>query len=524
MKEREAKLMQLKPIGRRELLTGMAGFGLATMLPSSLRAATPKAGGHFAIGTADYSTSDVLDPTVANTRMQLYLQWQIRNNLIEVGPNGVLIPELAETWEGLDGAKRWVFKLRKGVEFHNGKTFTARDAAYSIDLHRKPGTKSVVKPFAAPIESIKPTSDYELEIRLKDGNVSFPSIMALYAFNIVQDGDTKFDKGMGTGGYVLEAFEPGIRSLVRRNLNYWKLGRAHFDSVEIFAMKDVTARTSALLSGKIHAYNFVDLNTVKVLTEAPKVRVQKVAGKEHYVFPMLTDTPPFDNNNVRLAMKYAIDREDVLTRVLNGYGTIGNDQPLCPAYEFFASELEQRKYDPDKAKYYLKKAGAEGLAIQLHVSETPFAGATDAALLYREHAAKAGIKMEVIREPEDGYWDNVWSKKSLCASRWSGRINEDAMIGTAYSADALKTGWNETHWNNDQLNTLLIQARTEFDTAKRREMYAEMQKIIRDEGGATIPVFADFVDAVSTSVAHEGQLSAEWDLDGGRASERWWFV
>lgn len=502
----------------------MAGLGLAAILPSSPRAATPKAGGHFTIGTADFATSDNLDPTVANTRMQLYLQWQIRNNLIEVGPGGVLIPELAESWEGSEGAKRWVFKLRKGVEFHNGKTFTARDAAFSIDLHRKQGTKSVVQPFAAPIEDIKATSDSELEIRLKDGNVNFPSILALYAFNIVQDGDPNFDKGIGTGGYRLESFEPGIRSRVQRNPNYWKEGRAHFDSVEILCIKDVTARTSALMSGKIHAYNFVDLNTVKSLTQNPKIRVQRVAGKAHYVFPMLTDVAPFNDNDVRLAMKYAIDREDVLKRVLNGYGTVGNDQPISPAYEFFASELPQRKYDPEKAKYHLKKAGAEGLAVQLHVSEVPFAGATNAALLYREHAAKAGIKIEVVREPEDGYWDNVWSKKSFCAARWSGRINEDAMCGTAYSAEALKTGWNETHFNNDQLNKLLVQARTEFDKAKRREMYVEIQKIIRDEGGSVIPVFADFVDAVTSRIAHGDKLSAEWDMDGGRASERWWFA
>jgi peptide/nickel transport system substrate-binding protein len=259
------------------------------------------------------------------------------------------------------------------------------------------------------------------------------------------------------------------------------------------------------------------------LKKQPGLQILQVAGKAHYSFPMLMDVAPFDNNDVRMAMKLAIDREEQLKRILNGYGSIGNDQPLTAAYQFFDPNIPQHSYDPDKAKFHLKKAGHSDLAVQLYVSEVPYAGATDASVLYKEQAAKAGINIEVIKAPEDGYWSDVWAKKPFCAARWSGRVNADVMIGGVYSTDAIKAGWNETHMSDPRVDKLLVAGRTEFDVAKRAQIYADLQTIIHDDGGAVIPVLADFVDAASDKIAFD-KLSSDWDLDGSRASERWWFA
>ena len=510
-------------IDRRQFLAGTAALGLAAALPGAGRAAAPKNGGHFKAAIGDFSSTESLDPALAETRYQLNLNWQIRNNLAEVGPGGVVVPELAESWEGSPDAKQWVFKIRKGVTFHNGKKLTAQDVVYSINLHRKEGTHSFGKPFVAPIEEMKATGELEVTVKLNAGNVGFPELLTHPVFLIVPDGETDFQKGIGTGGYILESFEPGVRSMAKRNPNYWKADRAHFDSVELLAIKDTTARQNALVAGKIQAFNFVDLKTVDLLKQQPGVQILEVAGKAHYTFPMLMDTAPFNDNDVRMAMKLAIDRDEQLKRILNGHGSIGNDQPLSAAYQFFDPNIPQTSYDPDKAKFHLKKAGHSDLSVQLYVSEVPYAGATDASVLYKEQAAKAGINIEVIKSPEDGYWSDVWAKKPFCAARWSGRINADVMIGGVYTGDALKAGWNETHMDDERVNKLVIAARTEFDPAKRAQIYAELQTIIHDEGGAVIPVFADFVDAASDKIAFD-KLSSDWDLDGSRASERWWFA
>lgn len=236
---------------------------------------------------------------------------------------------------------------------------------------------------------------------------------------------------------------------------------------------------------------------------------------------MPTDVAPFTDNNVRLALKHAIDREELVKRVLHGYGAVGNDNPLSPAYDMFV-DLPQTTYDPDKVKFHLGKAGLTQLKVPLAVSETPYAGATDAAVLYKEHAAKAGIDIDVVKLPEDGYWGAVWEQHIFNASRWSGNLNADVMIAQAYSADAIKSQYNETRINNPRIETLLVEARGEFDNAKRKEMYGEIQRILHDEGGALIWAFGNFVDATSSKVQH-GELSGVAQLDAARAAERWWF-
>lgn len=510
-------------IDRRQLMAGAAASTLVAGLPRVARAQTPKKGGHFKIGVADFASQDSLDPANTDTRFQLYINWQLRNCLTEIGPGGSVQPELAESWEGSKDAKTWTFKLRKGVTFHDGKPLTPQDVIYSFGIHVKEGSKSSAKPLVSGISSMKADGDSTVVFELASGNVGFPAIVSNYSLLIVPDGTTEFDKGNGTGGYILEEFKPGQRSVVKRNPNYWKADRAWFDSVELVCIKDATARSNALISGEIHAYNFVDPKTANLLAQNSSLRIERVPSRAHYVFPMLVNTAPFDNNDVRLAMKFAIDREDMVKRVLHGFGTVGNDHPINSAYSDFVPGLEQRAYDPDKAKYHLKQAGLDKLAVQLYVSETPFSGATDAAVLYKEHAAKAGIDIEVVKTPEDGYWDDVWAKKPMCASRWSGRSNADAMLSLAYTDEGIKVGWNETNFSNERVNKLVLEARAEFDAAKRTEMYGEVQKIINDQGGANVFAFADFVDAASSTVAH-GELSSEWDLDGGKASERWWFA
>ncbi|MCB8877474.1 ABC transporter substrate-binding protein [Acidisoma silvae] len=486
-------------------------------------AAVPQNGGTLRVGVGDFAATDNLNPTLYSTYFQLFLFRQLRNNLIEVGPGGALVPELAESWSGSSDAKTWVFKLRQGVSFHDGRPFTADDAVYSINLHRVKGTTSTAAPILKPVLDIKATGKYELTIVLSSGDVGFPSLMTLETLTMVPNGETDFNKGIGTGGYILESFQPGVKSVVKRNPNYWKQGRAHFDSVEMLAIKDASARTAALMSGSIDACNFVDLKTAHLLERSPRVKLLATAGKAHYAFPMRMDIAPFNDINLRTAMKYAVDREQMVKMIANGYATVGNDQPITPAYQFYDAGLKPKAYDPDKAKFYLKKAGQENFSIELYTSETPFAGATDAAVLYSAQAAKAGINIKVVKTPEDGYWDNIWFKKPFCVARWSGRANENAMISLAYGTAGIAAGWNETHMSDPKLDQMLTAARGEFDEQKRRQLYYDMQTLISDDGGEVIPVVADFVDATSSKVAH-GELGSDFDMDGGRFAERWWFA
>ena len=226
---------------------------------------------------------------------------------------------------------------------------------------------------------------------------------------------------------------------------------------------------------------------------------------------------------MRNAIKHIVDRQDWLDKVLYGYGELGNDNPIGPAniYRATTDELPQREYDPELAKSLLKKAGHDGLSIKFHAADTGFAGAVDAGSLMAESAKAAGINIEVVREPNDGYWSNVWTKKAFSACYWSGRPTEDWIFSLIYASDAK---WNDTNWKNSSFDKLLLEARAETDQAKRRAMYVEMQQILHTDGGLCLPLFQSEIMGYRTSVGVPDQVGNDWELDGHRCALRWWKV
>lgn len=471
------------------------------------------------VGLAHGSTTDTLDPATYENGFTAVLNVTIQNHLGEVDHTGTMVPELAESWETENNAQRWIFNLRKGVEFHNGKTMDSDDVIASFQ-HHMGETKSPAKALLKQVSSMRKDGKHRVIFDLTGGNADFSYIAADYhiAIKPASGGKINPNDGIGTGGYILKEFEPGVRAFATRHPNYFKEGRAHFDEAEILSIIDPTSRTNALATGEVDTIDRVDLKTAHLLGRKPGIKVEETTGTKHYTFPMRTDTAPFDNNNVRLALKHAVNREEIVEKVLFGHGVVGNDHPIAPSNPFHAASLPQRQYDPDKARFYAKKAG--GLKVQLSAADAAFPGAVDAAILYKEHAAATGIDIEVIREPNDGYWSNVWMKKGWGACYWGGRPTEDWMFSTAYQGGA---SWNDTFWKNDRFDSLLIQARAETNQTKRREMYYEMQQIVRDQGGVVVPMFANYVWATTDQVEH-GVLAGNWDLDGSKLIERWWFA
>jgi peptide/nickel transport system substrate-binding protein len=517
-------------IERRRFVMMAIAMGLAAPAAVALAdravAATPKKGGRFRLASAEAHFADSLDPALIGGQYITLVNFgQLRNCLTEIAPDGKLIPELAESWEASPDAKVWTFKLRKGVEFHNGKSLTAEDVVASLNHHRGEESRSAAKDIIKSVTDIK-AGDGEVAVTLAEGNADFPYLMSDFRLVICPanaEGGIDWQSGTGTGGYILDSFDPGVRTVTKRNPNYWKEGRAHFDEVETLVFPDAAARTSALNTGEIDATGDVDLKTVERLKSSPDVTVLVGPSNSHVSLPMIASAPPFDNNDVRLALKYAIDREGWLTKVMRGYGSLGNDHPIGPVnrYHATAEEIPQRVYDPDKARFHLKKAGLDTLNVQLHVAETLFVGAIDGAVLYQQQAKGAGIDIEVVRMPGDNYWDDVWRIKPWCVSYWAGRATEDWMFTQVYSSGAF---WNESKWDNERFNALLVAARAELDEPKRRDMYVEMQRILHDEGSTVIPLFASLVQAVSNKIQLPETIATNLELDGGRCAERWSFA
>lgn len=512
-------------ISRREFLARASALGLTASVAPSLFSAEamaekPKKGGRFRAGISSFYTTDSLDPATLSDIGNYFINWQLRNNLVEVDHKGRAIPELAVSMDPSPDAVTWTFQLRKGVEFHNGKTMEAEDVVYSINHHRGEKSKSGAKALVKQIKEVKAKGKDAVVFTLTGGNADFPYIMSDYHLPIFPAGTTgeAFEKGIGTGAYVLKSWEPGVRVFATKNPNYWKKGRGHFDEVETLGIGDVNSRTNGLKTGELDWINRCDLKTIHLLKRMPGIQILRVTGTFHYLKTMMTDVAPYDSNDVRLAMKYAINRQEILDKVLRGYGTIGNDHPIAPIQRFHASDLPQRHYDPDKARFHLKKAGLEGQTFKLYTAT--HAGFLDHAVLFKEQAAKAGINIELVQRPADGYWSNVWLKEPFVSSHWNGRITTDWMLSAAYYGDA---PWNASHFHNARFDNMLVEARAELNTDKRRDMYFECQKILRNQGGAIVYVFKDNVEAAVDTIRYD-QLAGNWEGDGARAAERWWFA
>ncbi|SNB79390.1 peptide/nickel transport system substrate-binding protein [Arboricoccus pini] len=495
-----------------------AGLAPSFLLSDSARAAEPKKGGTLKLGIAGGSSTDSLDPRTLTDSVPTTIVSAITNALVEIDAKGQATPELATSWATADGAKTWVLKLKEGVAFHNGKAFEAEDAVYSINLHRGENTKSPAKSILSGIADIKASGPHELTVTLTEPNADLPYIFSDYHLVIVPKDFTDWAKLIGTGAFKLESFQPGVRASGVRNPDYWKAGRGNVDRFELTVINDGTARLNALISGQIDVMNRIDRKTVQLLQRAPTVAIVRSTSGQHYPFLMLCDRKPFDDNNLRLAVKYGIDRQQMVKTILNGFGTEGNDHPISPANPYYNSELPIRPYDPDKSKYYLKQAGMADFKVTLHTSDAAYAGAPDAAVLYRAQAKKGNVLVDVQRDPADGYWDNIWMKQPFCMSYWMGRPVPDMMFSTAYASDA---SWNDSYWKRPAFDKMLVEARGITDFDKRKAIYWDLQKMVHEDGGNMIATFADFVDGRGAKV--EGfEPHPSYELSNFRIIEKAW--
>jgi peptide/nickel transport system substrate-binding protein len=513
-------------VSRRDFMRRAAALGISTALATGVLsragyAQEPKKGGTFKVGLGHGATTDSLDPATYPDQMTGTVGWGASgNSLTEMDTSGSIVPDLAESFEPSDDAKQWVFKVRKGATFHNGKTVTANDVVQSYLHHMGKDSKSAAKSILDSVAEVKADGE-NVVFTLKGGNADFPFYASDYHLKIMpakDGGGVDWESGIGTGPYKLDKFEPGVGAKLSRFENFY--GKAYFDAVEVRTIADVAARTNALTSGEIHYMDRCDLKTVNLLKKNPDLNVVDVTGYGHDIFVMNTTVAPFDNPDVRNALKNALDRDEIVKKVFHGYASAGNDNPIAPSIQYAINPEPIHTFNPDAVKEYLKKAGLETLSVDLSVSDAAFSGAVDAATLFKESAAKAGININVIRESPDSYWDNVWLKKPFVTTYWNGRPTCDWMFTTAYAADA---PWNDTFWKNPHFNELLIAARSETDSDKRAKMYAEMQQLVHDDGGLINIVFNNFVSAHSKIVAH-GDMLSNWDVDGMKICSRWWMA
>ncbi len=382
-------------ISRRDFLGRAAALGasaaLATTLAGKAFAATPVKGGLLRAGLQGGESTNSLDPALNLSQVTYSFCKQWGEFLVRLTPDNKLVNLIAEEIGASKDAKTWTIKVRDGIEFHNGKTVGAEDVAATIERHADEKSKSGALGILKNIKGVK-ASGKEVIVSLGDADADFPYLMADYHLVIQPNGGKDNpNAGISAGPYKVTVNQPGVKHGGERFANYWRGDKAgHADQIEIVVINDATARLAALQGGQVHMINRVEPKVVDLVKRIPGVSIENASGKGYYPFNMFCDTAPFDSADLRMALKLAMDRDEMLEKILRGYGSVGNDFPINEAYPLFTA-LEQRKFDPEKAAALYKKSGHSG-SILLRTSDVAFPGAVDAAQLYQQSAAKAGIK------------------------------------------------------------------------------------------------------------------------------------
>jgi peptide/nickel transport system substrate-binding protein len=489
--------------GRRSALRTMAAGVSALMLPagglyaaqSTMPAsATPKQGGRLVAVAQALSTSDTLDPARASYSSDYMRQAMFYSGLTQFDGKLNAQPALAETITSDDG-KTWNVTLRKGVTFHDGKALSPDDVVYSLMRHKLPETASKAKSIADQISDVQQTGPNAVRITLTAPNVDLPMILAGPQFLIVQNGTKDFTKGIGTGPYRLDTFAPGVRTIGKRFENFWKPGKPYLDQVELIGINDASARTNALLSGDVQLISMLSPNAVDMVKSAGHGVLETRSGLYTNLI-MRQDVAPTNNPDFVLAIKYLLNREWMVKAALNGYGMVANDTPVPPFHRYFLKDLPQRQFDPEKAKFHLKKAGLAGTSITL-VGEQELPGAMPLAQSMLAPAAAAGLKINLNRVPVDGYWSNHWMKDPFGFAANNPRPTLDLAFTQLYQSSA---AWNESGWKDEKFDQLLLAARSETDDVKRKQMYGDMQVIVHDKCGVAIPAFISYLDGYRSNV------------------------
>jgi len=455
------------------------------------------------IGLAADVTS--MDPHFHNIGPNNLVAWHVFEALTHVDENARLVPGLATSWHAINPTT-WEFKLRRGVKFHDGSTFTAEDDIASLDrparLTASPGPFTTFTKLIVAKEIVDPYT-----LRLK---TAAPYAMLPYDLNSIFIVSKKaaamatadFDSGkamIGTGPFRFIAFKRGDRIELARNDHYWG-AKPQWEHVTLRILASDPARIAALLAGDVDAIESIPTADAARLKRNPKFRLeQKVSWRTiFFILDQSRDTPPFVTNiagkplaknpfkdaRVRLAISKAIDRRAIAERIMEGLAAPASNL-VAPAIFGHAAALKPEAYDPQGARALLAQAGyPDGFSLTLHAPNNRYANDDQIAQAVAQMLARVGIRTRVETMPAAVYFSRARKDEFSFAMLGWGSFSADlALRSLVMTPDAARGygAWNWGHYSNPKVDRLVIDALATTDDRKRETLAREaMTLAMRD--------------------------------------------
>lgn len=489
-------------LSRRAVLSGAVVVGLGGLLaacsggglPSAGITPTgpPKRGGTLRVGFVGGGAADTLDGASATNLGDIARAINMYDTLLYRDDDYALRPMLATAIRPNSDATVWTAELRSGVKFCDGRRLTARDVVASIERIVDPEDPKGGAAGLAHLTEVVAVDDRTVEFRLDSPDSALDDVLGQYSMTIVP-ADFDPTAPVGTGPYMLDSFVPAQSTVLKRNPHYWGDEGPYLDEIELLNFNDTDALINALLSSQVDAVAQIPAALSEVIASDERMRILESETGMWLPFTMRVDTPPFDDERVRQAFRLVVDRQQMIDQVLSGHGQIGNDMyaPFDPDYPAFP----QRTQDIAEAKRLLAEAGyPDGLEVEL-VTAPIQAGVVEAAQVYAEQAAEAGITVKINRMDLTSYWGD-YLEYPFSQSFWYTRN----FLPQTNSGTMPDSPFNETHWNDEEFISLVEQARGETDGARRGRLLEDAQRILYERGGLIVWGFSDQLDAYQAYV------------------------
>lgn len=468
--------MAISSIGRRGLMAGVAGGMLAA---GTARAQSPTRGGALTVGLAnDAKTYDPIFSVQYTERYVLYLAF---DTLVKYGTNFSIKPELAESWETSADGKRIVFALRQGVKFQDGTVFDAAAVKWNIDQRLDPKVNSpqreVLAPIIASVDVIDPQhAAFNL---VAPSPVLFSLLGERPGFMVSpsawqQRGPAFGSHPVGTGAFLLKEWTRGTRVLLERNPNYWQAGLPYLDRIVIQDMAGSIIGVQRLITGEIDYVDQLTPSDVLPIEKRAGIVLKPITVGRWYFLQWHVNEPPFDNFKLRQAFAHAIDRNRLNEITMRGQGTV-SDGPTPPGLWWYDPDLKFYSHDPAKAKALLTEAGhPNGFEYVLSTPQvTVFQQINE---LLQEQLGAIGVKLTLQPVAASEWYARVVSgATNMTPTRWTQRADPDGLLYILFDSKGFA---NTMKYQNEQVDALLEQARTVYDVAQRKKLYAQAQQQI----------------------------------------------
>jgi peptide/nickel transport system substrate-binding protein len=476
----------------------------------------PRKGGRLRAAFAGGGASETLDPHLANLFADVARAKAQYDKLADYGADLSAQPRLATQWEPNKTLDRWQVTLRRAT-FHDGRPVTAKDVLYSYRRIADPKQAFRAKASLEPIDldASRATGERSIDFVLKRPTAEFPNVLAAFGAYVVPENASDFDKNpVGSGPFRFVSFTPGRSAVFRRHDAYWE-GAPHLDELEFVVANEESARVNALLGGQVEYAHELNPTTARAHEGKGRIEIVRLRNSAMQAFCMKTDRAPFDDKRVREAFFLIADRKELVDGALSGAGVVGNDL-FGKGYEYYADSLPQREQDLGKARALLRQAGADRLRVTLDTSAVA-AGFTEAAGIFRDQAAKAGVTIDVKMGSKDSYWSDILDNGTLCCYR-SGAMPIEAHISQRLLTDSTT---NATKWKHKDFDALYQQAQSTPDTTGRAAVYERMQRRLYTEGGFLIWGFADWILGTARTVKGVETTAPANTLDWARFDKVW---